>query len=50
MTQHLLAAREDVFPNYTIEGFRQAFGRSFRLVQEVPVEDSLRTLFLFERT
>jgi hypothetical protein len=48
MTDHLLAARRDVFPGYTIEGFRQAFGRSFRILEEVAVEDSLRTLFLLE--
>ena len=48
MADHLLAARRDVFPNYTIEGFREAFGRSFRIAEEVPVEDSQRTLFLLE--
>jgi hypothetical protein len=48
MTDHLLAARRDVFPSYTIEGFRKAFGRTFRILDEVPVEDSMRTLFLLE--
>ncbi|HET6745480.1 MAG TPA: SAM-dependent methyltransferase [Candidatus Limnocylindria bacterium] len=48
MTDHLLAARKDVFPGYTIEGFREAFGRTFRILDEVPVEDSMRTLFLLE--
>jgi hypothetical protein len=50
MTQHLLAARRDVFPGYTIDGFRAAFGKAFHIVEETPVEDSLRTLFLLERS
>jgi hypothetical protein len=48
MTRHLLAAREDVFPGYTIEGFRDAFGTAFRIVEEAQIEESLRTLFLLE--
>jgi len=48
MTRHLLAARRDIFPDYTLDGFRAAFGRAFTVVQEAPVEDSLRTLFLLE--
>jgi hypothetical protein len=48
MTQHLLAARRDIFPDYTIEGFRAAFSRAFRIVEEAPIEDSRRTLFLLE--
>jgi hypothetical protein len=48
MTQHLLAARKDVFPNYTLEAFRAAFARHFRIIEEAPIEDSRRTLFLLE--
>ena len=48
MTDHLLAARRDVFPDYTIDGFRAAFMRPFRIVEEMPIEDSRRTLFLLE--
>jgi hypothetical protein len=48
MTDHLLSARRDVFPRYTIDGFRAAFGRYFRMVDETPIEDSRRTLFLLE--
>jgi hypothetical protein len=48
MTQHLLAARKDIFPDYTLDGFRSAVGRHFRIVEEAPVEDSLRTIFLLE--
>ena len=46
MTQHLLAARRDVFPDYTLDGFRAAFARHFTIVDEAPVADSRRTLFL----
>jgi hypothetical protein len=48
MAQHLLAARKDVFPDYTLDGFRTAFARHFRIIEEAPVEDSRRTLFLLE--
>jgi len=48
MTQHLLAARRDVFPDYTLEGFRAAFARHFAIRDEAPVADSARTLFLLE--
>jgi ribosomal protein L11 methylase PrmA len=49
MAGHLLKARKDVFPDYTIEGFRAAMGQCFRVVEEMAVQDSLRTLFLLER-
>jgi hypothetical protein len=49
MTQHLLAARPDIFPDYTLDGFRAAFSAPFRIVEEAPIEDSLRVLFHLER-
>ena len=49
MVQQLLAGRRDVFDGYTIEGFRAAFDASFTTLDEAPVADSLRTLFLLER-
>jgi hypothetical protein len=49
MAQHLLSARRDVFPDYTIDGLRAAVGGRFRVVEEAPIQDSLRTLFLLER-
>jgi len=49
MVQALLAARRDVFEGYTPEGFRAAFGEQFTILDEAPVTDSLRTLFLMER-
>jgi hypothetical protein len=48
MTQHLLAARPDIFPGYTLDGFRAAFARHFRVLDEARIDDSLRTLVLLE--
>jgi hypothetical protein len=48
MVQHLLSSRRDVFPGYTLDGFRAAFGGEFGIVEEVAIEDSARTLFLLE--
>jgi hypothetical protein len=48
MAGHLLAARPDIFPGYTLEGFRRAFERYFRVLEEAAIDDSLRTLFLLE--
>jgi hypothetical protein len=49
MTRRLLAARRDIFEHYTIDGFRAAFGKSFRIARETRITDSPRTLFLLER-
>jgi hypothetical protein len=49
MTQRLLAARPDIFPDYTLDGFRAAFAAPFRIVEETPIDDSLRVLFFLER-
>ena len=49
MIRRLLADRRDVFDRYSIEGFRDAFGGPFRIVREVPIDDSPRTMFLLER-
>jgi hypothetical protein len=49
MTQRLFAARRDVFGGYSLDGLRAALERDFRIVEEVRIEDSLRTLFLAER-
>jgi hypothetical protein len=49
MVQKLLAAREDMFTDYTPEGFRAAFGRDFEIVEEAPIEESARVLFRMRR-
>jgi hypothetical protein len=49
MVQRLLAAREDIFADYSPDGFRAAFGRDFEIVEERPIEDSGRVLFRMRR-
>ena len=49
MVRRLLATRRDVFPEYTLDGFRAAATERFEVVQEAPIEDSLRVLFLLRR-
>jgi hypothetical protein len=44
----LLASREDIFPDYTREGFEAAFSRRFRIYETVPVSESERVLYLME--
>ncbi|NOT05641.1 MAG: class I SAM-dependent methyltransferase [Anaerolineales bacterium] len=46
--QKLLGSREDIFPNYTREGFETAFSSRFILNKTEPVRDSERTLYLME--
>jgi hypothetical protein len=49
MVERLLAAREDVFADYTPEGFRAAFRADFEIMEETPIEDSGRVLFRMRR-
>jgi hypothetical protein len=49
MVRRLLSSREDVFPSYTIEGFREAFSAAFTIVAETPIEHTERTVFHLER-
>jgi hypothetical protein len=44
----LLSTRKDIFPQYTIEGFESAFLPYFEMVKKVPVEGSLRVLYLLK--
>jgi ribosomal protein L11 methylase PrmA len=46
--QKLLASREDIFPNYTREGFEKAFASRFTIHNAEAVRDSERTLYLME--
>ena len=45
MAKRLLAAREDIFADYSADGLRAAFLRDFEIVEEATIEDSLRILF-----
>jgi hypothetical protein len=46
--EKLLASREDIFPNYTREGFEFAFKERFIVHQMVNVRESERVLYLME--
>ncbi len=48
--KRLLASRLDIFPDYTLEGFRRAFTQHYDLLDEKPVQGSERTLCLMKRT
>jgi len=45
--QKLLQSREDIFNNYTFEGFERAFEEYFEIKERVTVTDSDRVLYLF---
>lgn len=47
--QRLLAAREDIFPNYTKAGFEAAFANDWEIVKALPVQDSDRILYLMRQ-
>jgi hypothetical protein len=49
MVRRLLATRRDVFADYDLDGFRAAASTRFEILREVPIEDSLRVLFLLRR-
>ncbi|HEY7636530.1 MAG TPA: hypothetical protein VH763_13345 [Gemmatimonadales bacterium] len=44
--QRLLRSRPDIFPEYTREGFEEAFRRHFRIDHSAPIPESERTLYL----
>jgi len=46
MVERLLATREDIFPDYTGEGFEKAFGQHFSIVRREPIAGSDRVLYL----
>jgi ribosomal protein L11 methylase PrmA len=47
--QQMLAARKDIFSEYSLEGLKAAFGYDWDLAEEVQVEDSQRSLLRFNR-
>lgn len=47
--KRLLTTREDIFPDYTIEGFEKAFSVHFRVVRKEIIKESHRVLFQLER-
>ena len=47
--KRLLATREDIFPDYTLEGFKEAFSSFFEIIAEEKILGSERTLFLLKK-
>jgi ribosomal protein L11 methylase PrmA len=43
--QRLLTTREDIFPNYTKQGFEESFGQYFDIVESHDVKESKRVLY-----
>lgn len=48
-TQTLLATRQDIFTDYTAEGFEAAFSAGYQIVRSQPITDSDRRLYLMRR-
>jgi hypothetical protein len=46
--QRLLAAREDIFPNYTVDDFENIFSMKFKIHRSETIFDSERHLYLME--
>ena len=46
--QKLLVSREDIFPNYTRDGFETAFMEKFAIRESIPLRESERVLYLME--
>ena len=44
----LLASREDVFPDYNIDGFERAFGEHFSITDRQDIDRTARTLYLMQ--
>ena len=47
--QRLLSTRQDIFPDYTPEGFEAAFSTRFTIQRRELIQGSERTLYLMER-
>jgi len=47
--QRLLSTREDIFPNYTRQGFENEFGRLFVIKHSEQIRNSKRILYLMKR-
>ncbi len=45
----LLKTRDDIFPEYTEDGFEAAFSAYFSIARKEPVSDSERTLYLLKK-
>jgi hypothetical protein len=48
--QRMLALREDIFDGYSVDAFTAALGAQARTVREMPIVDSGRRLFWYDRS
>jgi ribosomal protein L11 methylase PrmA len=46
--KRLLSSRDDIFPNYTLEGIKEEFSLYYELINEYPIKGSKRTLLVFK--
>ncbi|MDI6695924.1 MAG: hypothetical protein QME21_12825 [Anaerolineales bacterium] len=46
--QKLLAARQDIFPEYDLDGFQRSFSSYFTVLRSEQIQDSQRVLFLMK--
>lgn len=49
MVRKMLSTREDIFSEYSKEGFEDAFGKHFNIVRSRDLTNSSRTIYLMER-
>jgi hypothetical protein len=47
--ERLLTTREDIFPDYNIEGFENAFKMYYKINEVVAIRDTERKLYLMQR-
>jgi ribosomal protein L11 methylase PrmA len=47
--QRLLASRADIFEDYGIEKFEEAFGRYFQILEKTPLKSSRRIIYVMEK-
>ena len=45
----MLSTRDDVFADYTVDGFRRAFARAFDIAEERPVAGTSRIIYRMVR-
>jgi len=46
--QRLLATREDIFPDYTREGFEKSFGEYYDILESTPIAGTQRVVYLMK--
>jgi ribosomal protein L11 methylase PrmA len=47
--KRLLATRDDIFDTYTAEGFEEAMSQYFDIVKSISIQNTCRTIYVFER-